>query len=908
MSSSDSSRRGRLSSPAAAPAVSSSSSSTVLSFDASQRTLVQLKAFIASNQTAADEQKQREEEEGTAAKRNRAYFERQVRRIQQRLRRLEEDDSIKSESEEEEKAEEVKAAPVIRRSTSQRRSRRRSESPVAATTSSVQQAISNSKRRHTVAAVGDRHDNDSSSEQSGASGKKRRRSESRESGTRRPSKKLSDKHDAKRAEQLEHARMEVDADDSPLSPPRPRAAPSRPSAASPSSASSAYLDPSLLADVTPSRRAAAPIQSPRSPANVFQAEQSAAEQRRPIAPTVGTPKPPPPGRPSLSSAVPVLAIDRSPSSSTFSSLTSPSSVTGLRHRLSSFVPQLFNSQPPQPDNTWPRTPSTQSTKQQQQQQQREMSADELRRVQQQEAETAARLAAVQRQLDEERRAKDTAERERRRLAEQVQQLEREKKKEAEQKGPTRPPQAGNSQPLTNGRPSTTSAPSAAPTDDSLKRDELSALKAPTGIFARLSDACRRAIKFFVRLLSVMTLLLLALMALQTSPVRRLLGLERDTLFCPSASLPSSVDGMYHGALVRFDGKAQCTACPANGWCDEFGHLQCKPTYVRQNNLCVQDSGWLHRALYFKEQAMALLRDQAGRYECGEAKKGGLKGNELLAAMKFVPWWEALLRSTPPTEAEMDEALKKFVYAMRLIEQDTHAVNVTDKPIRDEDILDTTYTAMSGNHPLLCSLRLTAWRNKGKLLLSGLAWCGAYYLYALAQRWLRRRRARPLLKQRVIDLLQQRVPEPVAVDHVRDELWQGQDGTVWEWVEEDINADSRAQNCRVKFGEIHRDSWRWVGPVNRAADRQPAPPPTSSNINRSGSSGGQSHVGIAPPGFASSNGYAAARESRAETVFATSPAVADAMFAPPNAAFSPTDLNMPPPAAATKQSRSGCVVC
>ena len=851
----------------------SRSSSSMLSFDASEHTLVELKSWIAAHQTGLDEQQQRDEEGGTAARRNRAYFERQVRRIQQRRRR-EEQNGINMV--EEEKADttivhdEAKAAPVSRRSTSRRTSQRRSASPAAVTRLSAS---------HNAAEA----DN---SEHSSASAKKRKRADSAESSTRRPSKKLADRAGSREERQSENSQMDEEEEAAELSvflPSRPSAA-ARLSASSPSSASGAYLDPSLLSDASPTRRAAVSLLSPRSPGNVFQAEQTVHAQLRtgshdPLGATAtSTHKPRQQRHPSSTLSSPAIAAADS------SFFSSPPSGTGLHHRLS---PSLFDNQPAPARSQRSLTPTTQPFTLQPQRQHREMSAAELRRREQQEEETMARLAAVQHQLEVEKRAKEEAEKERRRLAQQLQQMEQEKRREADKPTPTRPLPRQPSQPLVNSqRPPSPAATSAAVDDGVRERDELGALKAPIGSVARLSAACRRVAAFLLRMLSVMTLLLLALMALQTSPVRRLLGLERDTLFCPSASLPSSVDGMYHGELVRFDGKAQCTACPANGWCDAYGRLQCDRTYVRQNNLCVKDGAWMHRALYLKDQAMALLREQTGRYECREADRRDLTGQQLLHTINFVPWWEALLKSAPRTESEKDEALKQFVFAMRLIEQDAQSVNVTHKPVHDEDILHTSYTAISGNHPLLCHLRLTAWQHKGKLLLSSAVWCAAYYLYSLVQRWLWRRRVRPLLRQRVIAMLQERAGEAVAIDHVRDGLWHKQDSTVWERVVADIDADTRTAPCETKFGFITRQCWRWVGPL-----------PSGGDSSGGGTRLQQDDIGLPI--------HAAVVERRSSSLFATEPAIAD-VFAPPNASFSSDELSQPQPAA--KQDKGLCVIC
>ena len=887
-----SSRRSRLS---AAPASVSPSASPLL-FDASHGTVTQLKEWIAAHQSAADERQQREEEEGTGAKRNKAYYERQVRRVQQRMR-AQEKSSIDLRSSGEDDDDEGRAELQVddsKAATPHRRPRPRSLSPATAAFSTGSQKQAASKRRQTATAaeLDRRH-----SEQAGGSVRKRRRSASTESSKNRPTKKSSLGSAQRTASAGRNRPVYDDIEDMPmeavqgagmaLSPPTHASASRRQSSSSPLSASSAYVDASLLDEPPPHRRSAAPI-SPRSPANVFQAEQSVSQQRQTrgdgqlsqqSTTVASTHKHAPLGRPSLPPPSPATpaAARASPSSFPF---TSPSSALGLRHRLSSFIPSFFNSHSPQSPGTQ-RAISADSS----QRLQREKSSDELRRIQQQEEEAKARLAAVQQQLEQERKAKEEAEKERSRLAEQVQQLEQERKKEAERRTASRVPVNGVAPPMRAAAKASREWP---------EKDELGAMKAPTGFLSRLSASCRRATSFVLRLLAVMMALLLALMALQTSPARRLLGLQQDTLFCPSTSLPSAVDGVYHGALVRLDGKADCTACPANGWCDEYGHLQCDRTYVRQNNLCVKDGAWMHRALYFKEQAMTLLQDQLGRFECGQAEQRGLTGQQLLESIKFVPWWEQLLKSAPPTSAEKDEALKQFVYAMRLIEQDTQTANVTHKPARDVDVLSTEYVAVSGTHPLLCSVRLTAWQNKGKLLLFAVGWSAAYYLYSLTQRWLWRRRVRPMLRQRVISMLQERAPKAVAIEHVRDELWQGQDSSVWERVMADIEADTRTEPCNTKFGQISRPSWRWMGPL------------PSGGGSSSGSRERQPSK-LAATAFDSMAADVAAQQPAREHIVAADLSLAPSTLAPTNAAFSQYDLSPSAPPAA-KRAGSGCVLC
>ena len=875
--------------------------SSPLAFDASAHTLVELREWIAIHQSAADERKQREEEDGTAAKRNKAFYERHVRRVQQRLRQQQDSAGIDSEDAKAAPREDVQSLPLISAAT--RTSRHRSVSAAPTSTASHTAAASDRKRRQTqtvAAAERDTHSVDSRPSTEG--GKKRRRAESAESSTSRPSKRLLDKQRSSRVEGLlDDARMDDEMQAAELalsSPTRPPPA-SRPSTSSPSSAGTAYLDPTLLRDSAPPRRAAVPATSPHSSVNVFQTEQSPSDQLHPggdghrlRANGSGNHKRPSQDQPSLLPSSPAIAAERV--SSSLSSFMSPSSSTGLRNRLSSFLPSLLHSLAD--NNQHAVADSSQAAKhghhpqRQQQQQQPVASSEEVRATRLQQDEARVRLAAVQRQLDEERQAKEEAEKEKRRLIQRVQEMERERQQEVEQRTPSRQSHAHEYKSPAHSRHTSTSTPARA-VNAVAERDELGSLKAPVGFFARWSAACRRAAAFLLRLSAVLLLLLLALMALQTSPVRRLLGLERDTLFCPSASLPSAMDGMYHGALVRVAGKTQCTACPANGWCDAVGHLQCDATYVRQNNLCVKDGVWLHRALYFKEQGMALLREQLGRYECGEASQRGMTGEELLQSMKFVPWWEQLLKSAgPPTESEKEEALKQFVYAMRLVEQDTLSANVAHRPIHDMDVLNTTYAAVSGTHPLLCSIRLTAWQHKRNLLLAGLAWCAASYLYILGQRWLWRRRVRPLLRRRVIAMLQDKAGQAVAIDHVRDELWLGQDSAVWERVVADMEADTRAAPLQSKFGQISRPSWRWVGPL------------PSSGGNAGGS---QKRSDIAPVALPALVASAPVPVSLPERNPATQPAVAAAMFAPPHAAFSAQDLSATPTAA--PQDTRGCVI-
>ncbi len=788
-------------------------------FPLPSHTIEQLKAWIAEHQTTADERSQREAE-GSTVKRNKAFYERQVRRIQQRRagpQRLQQ----RSSSEDSDDSDE--SASLVLRSAPRRRSAHRTLSPGSSSgaTASATTADSDSS------AVSGRKRKRPSSTRSSSTGSKKRPTNSasavnREGGHDRVNGARERPDDTKMEEErLSH---------SPLSPPVRAPTPLRPRPSLSSSplstkSSAAYVDPMLLDHAPPPARAAA---SSLSPINVFQSEQHAAhnDSRQPVSSSSSRPelsvasanKPASDTRPALPPAAHASPVARRQTLSTtgtpspFRPQTGPSSVTGVRQRLSSLIPatiSLFNGSQPSPAPKSSSSPQPLPLPLQRQQ-----SNEELKKSRQAEEETRRRLAAVQSQLEHERRAKEEAESERRRLAEQLQRIEADRKRQLENERRAQSPPASRDDTRAKRVALLASQNAAAANGANTDRDELGALKLPTGFFARLSSSCRRATTFVLRLLAVMTALLLLLVALQSWPVRRLLGLERDTTFCPSVGGPSSLDRSYEGALVRVDSRASCTPCPAHGWCDELGHLQCERAYVRQGSLCVKDTAWMHRALDLKAQALTLLRDQLGRYECGQSEQRGLTGAELLDSIKFASWWaRAVPSASLPSEAHKKEALEQFSHAMQLIEHDTQAVNVTRAPHREADVLTSFYAALKdGNHPPLCSLRLTAWQNKGKLLLFGLLWCAGSYLYFLAQRWLWKRRARPLLRKLVIGALQSRAPEAVAVDHLRDELWHDQDGAVWERVKDDIDVDSRVQPAKTRFGHIARDSWLWVGPV------------------------------------------------------------------------------------------------
>ena len=237
----------------------------------------------------------------------------------------------------------------------------------------------------------------------------------------------------------------------------------------------------------------------------------------------------------------------------------------------------------------------------------------------------------------------------------------------------------------------------------------------------------------------------------------------------------------------------------------------------------------------------------------------LSGQELLDGTTFAsPWWSLL----PLSERDKEEMLKQFSYSLTLLQRDAQRVRSTKQPEQPLNPLLCRFEAVDASHPLLCSIRLTAWRHWDKLLFLTLLWSLLSYAYYRVQRWRQHRQAHlPLVKE-----VQQRIRsvagEPVVIDHLRDDLWFKGDLAVWQRVVEDIDRDTRVELAKVRAGNVMREAWRWVGKPPPPQQRQP--PPASSATS-------------SPPPSLPPLPDAASSLPPPALLFATQPSVAPALF-------------------------------
>ena len=412
-----------------------------------------------------------------------------------------------------------------------------------------------------------------------------------------------------------------------------------------------------------------------------------------------------------------------------------------------------------------------------------------------------------------------------------------------------------------------SSPSSLPSPSSADQTvgPIPAPDGPAGLRQRLAAAWHSLLSFLFRLAAVLSVLLLLLLALQQPTVRHWLRLDHPTVFCPSESstalqLPGGGDAL------------PCTPCPAHGFCDDDGGLRCDRLYLRQGDVCMRDSAHMRKAAEFKRGFVQQLQTQKGQFECqhSDRKESAtlhcntrplrplslpsaalcssttaadwavsastlcasccrLTGQQLLDGTTFAsPWWSW----RELTELELAALKEQFYTGLELLTEDRETVLSSFNISRPTPLLSARFEAVTGSHPLLCSLRLTAWDNRGKLLLLTLAVSVLQYAHYRIRRWLRRRAD----QQQMVALVRQRLSShpdsAIAVDHLRDDLWtQPHDGhrfprdaELWQRVEAEVNGDSRVESTRSRVGNIHREAWRWVGPP---------PPPAKGTADAAG---------------------------------------------------------------------------
>ena len=200
-----------------------------------------------------------------------------------------------------------------------------------------------------------------------------------------------------------------------------------------------------------------------------------------------------------------------------------------------------------------------------------------------------------------------------------------------------------------------------------------------------------------------------------------------------------------------------------------------------------------------------------------------------------PWWGLL----PVSERELQSMNDQFQYSLQLLQRDQQRVRSTLHSKDPINPLLCRYEAVDARHPLLCSLRLTAWRHWDKLLFLTLLWSLFYYAYTRLQSWRRRARAHRQLAAEVKQRIRERAGEPVIMDHLRDELWSEGEPEVWQRSLDLIDRDTRVEGVKVRVGHVMREAWRWVGeqpaataphaiPSSAAASRTAPPSSLTSN--------------------------------------------------------------------------------
>ena len=448
----------------------------------------------------------------------------------------------------------------------------------------------------------------------------------------------------------------------------------------------------------------------------------------------------------------------------------------------------------------------------------------------------------------------------------------------------------------------------------IARQRLADVRRPAiGRCARLVSNCRAAAVFSLRLMLLLSLLLAAAFIAQQRPaLLRALGWEeQQTVFCPSAG------GAPSSALVTAGSLPPCTPCPAHGVCDAGGRLQCDSGFIAQALHCVKDTELLRGALRFRQRAVQQLQEQRGRADCGAEQRRWLTGSELSERADWaLPWWRSLLR--PAAEEDVQRLREQFLYALRLLREDSREVEVDEPELADDSEdgqppdapeaisrspsaassgqrgLRSRYTAVTGSRPLLCQLRLTAYEHAGQLLLLALLWSALSYLYWRWQRERWRGSAHRRLLEAVRAELRRRANEPVAIDHLRDELWFKQDEVVWQRVVADMDADARVTATRAQLGHLFRECWLWVD-QSAAAQRRPQ----------------QAQQAQQPPQpLPAASPAPSAPPTLASTQPSTAASAYDREAALPSPAYSLHKASQPPAAAsaATHARHRGCCIC
>eukprot|EP00484_Ammonia_sp_Unknown_P002263 CAMPEP_0197072068 /NCGR_PEP_ID=MMETSP1384-20130603/209910_1 /TAXON_ID=29189 /ORGANISM="Ammonia sp." /LENGTH=1032 /DNA_ID=CAMNT_0042510881 /DNA_START=178 /DNA_END=3276 /DNA_ORIENTATION=- len=98
-----------------------------------------------------------------------------------------------------------------------------------------------------------------------------------------------------------------------------------------------------------------------------------------------------------------------------------------------------------------------------------------------------------------------------------------------------------------------------------------------------------------------------------------LGAEKPTLFCDTRSTH----------IAAMDGNAQyeCEPCPKHAVRCSHGRVVCQTNYILRDNKCILDGVLVKFAFEIKSQAVKILSERRGKYECGEIDVDGYTMNE-----------------------------------------------------------------------------------------------------------------------------------------------------------------------------------------------------------------------------------------------------------------------------------------
>lgn len=279
-------------------------------------------------------------------------------------------------------------------------------------------------------------------------------------------------------------------------------------------------------------------------------------------------------------------------------------------------------------------------------------------------------------------------------------------------------------------------------------------------------------------------------------------LVEEPLFCSSTPLTGDRTIFLNGHLLP------CVPCPPHGTCSTEGKLHCDPEYVRQGNVCKPDTVFYNNAFKLKQHMLHLLREQAGRAECGYTSQSSLQGSDLQhdpsVHEMIKPWLKLDSSDSKKTAGDLEKYIGK---ALSLLKEDEAACQLTGS----HDMYRALYEATETYRPLRCEIRMLVMDNLLELgvLLASMCWAG--YAYWSVSRYFSRRRAVPQLVNRIRDRLSHS-QQAIAIDHLREELWHDGDASVWQSVVKSAERDTRIQPIKVNAGHIKKDGWHWVGPV------------------------------------------------------------------------------------------------